>query len=326
MEQEVGNPLTDSVAVDGDGASEAPAAAPVRELFCSPAEKCAGFTTLCQRVQKIRQRPLLILVSSGIDDDICRELYGWRSELRQAGANDDLDVLIHSPGGVLTSCYRAARLLARCTNDWEALIPVQAASGATLISLGSSKVIMPEIAAMGPIDPQVLSKRQQKFFWTERQSPLEAFQALKYLREFSLTSLDCVMGFLIQTHDVDPHLGLETSARLAMQIIEPVTSKIDPYDLGSFALDSNLATDYCRRISNPADGRKRTQRKVAFRKLVEDYPAHEFIIDLDEAEALGFSIAMPSAELDACFDEMRDQLVSIDSCVGVVSPVAGGGS
>src|SRR5437867_2635455 len=102
----------------------------------------------------------------------------------------NFDVLVHSPGGQLTSCYIIARFFARCTDDWTALVPDEAKSGATLICFGSSEVIMAEIGSLGPLDPQVISKRRGKFFVTERQSPLEAFRAVQYLRQFALASLD----------------------------------------------------------------------------------------------------------------------------------------
>jgi hypothetical protein len=64
----------------------------------------------------------------------------------------------------------------------------------------------------------VISKRGTKFFSVERQSPLEAFQAVKYLREASLTMLDTSMAFLLR-HQIAPQHALETATKMAVEIL-----------------------------------------------------------------------------------------------------------
>lgn len=163
---------------------------------CKPIEFGADVTKILSAISSARRRPLFALISSFIDEEVLHEVYKWRREIGQNAKADGIDVLVHSPGGNLTSCYLLARVLARATDSWDALIPTLAASGATLISLGSRKLVMPGIAQMGPVDPQVLSKRPGKFFSAERQSPLEAFQAVKYLRELALSTIDGGMAIL----------------------------------------------------------------------------------------------------------------------------------
>jgi hypothetical protein len=174
------------------------------------------------------------------------------------------------------------------------------------------------MAHLGPIDPQVLSKRQGRFFVVERQSPLEAFHAVKYVREYSLTPLDAVMAFLLK-RTVAPQIALETATELAARLAQPILEKIEPYDLGAFELDSSLANDYCRRICDPADMSKRTQRGADYRSLVEKYPAHEFTIDIAEASSLGLNVCEPSDRLADLFDELREDIDDIHLYVGLVS-------
>lgn len=190
--------------------SEPPEPKPTKVPSCSPPELLGTATKILEAIERTRERSLFVLIARNIGEETCQEVYRWRSELKRAGDDDKLDILIHSPGGELNSCYQLARLLSRRTNAWEALVPSMAASGATLICLGSSTIVMSEIAQLGPIDPQVISKSQQKFFAGERQSPLEAFQAVKYLREFGLTALDATMMFLLN-HGVAPKPALETA-------------------------------------------------------------------------------------------------------------------
>jgi hypothetical protein len=210
-----------------------------------------------------------------------------------------------------------ARLFCRISNDWEALVPEQAGSGATLICLGSSNIVMSEISQLGPLDPQVASKRPEKFFATERQSPLEAFEAVKYLREFATSSLDALVETLLN-QGVAPQKALETASKFAAALVRPILEKIEPYDLGAFALDSKLAVEYCRAIARPSDRMKKTQRRAFFKSLVEDYPAHEFAIDITEAQALRLNVSEPQLELDESFDHLRSKVVGVKSYIGLV--------
>ncbi len=314
-------PTTEKTAAPPSAPVEKVTPAPplVRKPACSPPEACETVTAVLQKIQAARGRRLFVLMAADIDDDTYEEVCRWREELREAGSDEKLDVLIHSTGGGLSTCYQIARILARSANAWEALLPSLGPSGSTLISLGSARLVMSEVAQLGPIDPQVISKKHEKFFASERQSPLEAFQAVKYLRGIALGSLDATMTFLFDKN-VAPKPALETSCNFGLHLVQPILAKIDPYDLGAFSLDASLAVHYCERIANPADPQKKTQRKVKVRDLVEKYPAHEFVIDLEEAKALNFNVIEPTPELDALFTEASAALNELQQYIGFVPP------
>lgn len=307
--------------VSGDGAASngtPPPALPAVAPTCKPADLYVETTGILRRVAQVRQRPLFVLVSSFIDEDVCDAVFAWRKHLREAGRGDNLDILVHSPGGDLTACYQTARLFARYTNAWEALVPRFAASGATLVCLGSSKIVLSGVARLGPMDPQVISKRAGKFFAVERQSPLEAFRAVRYLQEVSLEALNSYMVYLLRKQGIAPQPALEAASQMAIQLVQPISEKIDPYDIGAFALDSDLATNYCRRVCDPAEGDKKTQRTVEYRSLVERYPAHEFVIDLSEADTLGLNVEEAPEALDDLFDELKPCLDELETYIGLV--------
>src|SRR5262245_24501774 len=171
---------------------------PAKPVCCAPADVKDPLLSVLRKLRNARNRPLFVLLGGDIDDDIYEKVHEWRAELRDAGASEGFDVLIHSPGGTLTSCYQVARLFARVADSWEALVPAIATSGATLICLGSSCVVMSDMTQLGPIDPQVISKRHERFFQNERQSPLEAFEAVKYLREQAFITIDTGMKLFLE--------------------------------------------------------------------------------------------------------------------------------
>jgi hypothetical protein len=294
-----------------------------RRPLCLPKDLCEKLTDCLANIQKVRKRPLFVLIVDDIDTKVLDEVCSWRNELRQAAAaGGGLDILIDSWGGTLSDCHLVARAFCRCANSWDALVPKRAVSGATLICLGSAKVVMCETAQLGPLDPQVMSKRPGKFSSTERQSPLEAFRSVKYLRDYSITTLDTMVVFLLG-RGVEPKLALETAAKVASDLTRPILEKIEPYDLGSFDLDSQVAIEYCRRVANPSNASRQTQRNVDPDELVLDYPAHEFVIDWEEAAALGFRVELPSPDVGKLFEELRPIIAKAEAFIGPIWPNVG---
>lgn len=289
-----------------------------RDPDCVPRGMTREITKALLPIRENRKRPLFVLASSRIDEEDLTSVYSWRRELQKAGKEGPIDILIHSPGGELTSCYRIARLFSCYLDSWTALIPELAASGATLICLGSENLVMSDFAQLGPVDPQVVSRRQQRFFVSESQSPTEAFQAVKYLREFALSSLDAYMTFLLRK-GLAPQTALQAARSVSAELVGPILAKIDPYDLGSFALDSDLAVQYCERIGRP-DITKSTQSNVDYAKLVEAYPAHAFVIDRAEAESLDFEVQKADDELEDSFSAAASALDHAAFFIGFVGP------
>jgi hypothetical protein len=288
-----------------------------RKPSCEPALAYDELTKTLQGISKSRGRALFALISDFIDNDVLKDVYSWKNELRELGQTGALDILIHSPGGQLTACYMLARLVSRYFNEWEALVPERAWSGATMICLGSSNIVMSEISQLGPVDPQVASKRREKFFATERQSPLEAFEAVKYLREFAVSSLDALMEVLTD-RGIAPQRALETAVTVSSALVKPILESIEPYDLGAFSLDNRLAITYCKEIARPANTSLKTQRRAMYRSLVEWYPAHEFAIDVVEAESIRLKVSFPSQEVEELFDEFRAKTSSVETYIGLV--------
>ena len=163
-------------------------------------------------------------------------------------------------------------------------------------------------AQLGPLDPQVISKRPQKFFATERQSPLEALELVSYVRELTFSSMDISMHELLGK-GIAPQRALESSIEIATRVARPLLERIEPYDLAALRLDSRLARLYCERVARPSDRAKQTQRDADYKSLVEVYPAHEFAIDVVEArDRLKFIILDSDEEVENIFDELRPKL------------------
>ncbi len=64
-----------------------------------------------------------------------------------------LYLLIHSPGGAISSAYVIASVLRENFSNITAFVPHIAASGATLLAIASNEIVMGDISQLSPIDP-----------------------------------------------------------------------------------------------------------------------------------------------------------------------------
>ncbi len=67
----------------------------------------------------------------------------------------DIDILLHTPGGLVLAAEQIACALKRHKGKVTALIPHYAMSGGTLIAIACDEIIMDPDAVLGPVDPQI---------------------------------------------------------------------------------------------------------------------------------------------------------------------------
>ena len=67
---------------------------------------------------------------------------------------EDLHVLLHSPGGDGEIAIRIVRAAQSRCKELTVIVPDQAKSAATLLSLGAHHIMMGPASDLGPIDPQ----------------------------------------------------------------------------------------------------------------------------------------------------------------------------
>lgn len=105
-----------------------------------------------QRIERIRQRKLLVLACSNIDQDIIPKLY---SHLKLVGHVKQLDVLIHCRGGVINAARRIALLLRKFTDKLSFIVPYYCESSGTILALSADEIISGDMAIFSPIDPHL---------------------------------------------------------------------------------------------------------------------------------------------------------------------------
>jgi ClpP class serine protease len=75
--------------------------------------------------------------------------------IRLTPDNVPLDIVLHTPGGLVLAAEQIAEALKRHPATVTVLIPHYAMSGGTLIALAARELIMDPNAVLGPVDPQI---------------------------------------------------------------------------------------------------------------------------------------------------------------------------
>ncbi len=75
--------------------------------------------------------------------------------IRLTSESTPIDLIIHTPGGLLLAAEQIARALKRHQAKVTVVVPHYAMSGGTLIALAADEILMDRHAVLGPVDPQI---------------------------------------------------------------------------------------------------------------------------------------------------------------------------
>ena len=75
--------------------------------------------------------------------------------IRRTPANQPIDLVLHTPGGLVLPALQIARALKAHKGKKTVYVPHYAMSGGTLIALSADEIVLNSHAVLGPIDPQI---------------------------------------------------------------------------------------------------------------------------------------------------------------------------
>ena len=210
-------------------------------------------------------------------------------------------------GGHADQAYQIARLLQSLSAKFYLCVPRQCKSAGTLIALGASEIYMPLVSELGPLDIQL--RRRDEI--VGRRSGMVVRTALDGLADETFKVYERVM--LGITKRGGQTISFDVSSRIASTIatgvMEPVYAQIDPQSLGNDLRDLSVATEYGNRLAEHGGNAKTGTVK----KLVEGYPAHEFIIDSAEAKQLFNRVNDPTKEMNSLTMALGELIYSVQS-------------
>jgi len=75
--------------------------------------------------------------------------------VRLTDPNVPIDLILHTPGGLVLAAEQIANALARHPAPVTVFVPHYAMSGGTMLALAANEIVMDENAVLGPVDPQI---------------------------------------------------------------------------------------------------------------------------------------------------------------------------
>jgi len=129
------------------------------------------------------------------------------SALRSVRPEQPLDIVLHTPGGVLVAAQQIASALKAHKGKKTVFVPYHAFSAGTLIALGADQIVMGPQAVLGPIDPQI--------------DGLPAVSLAHLLEKKSVDAIDDIFFILAD----DAKKALEETRRMACDLVNPAHTK-----------------------------------------------------------------------------------------------------
>jgi serine dehydrogenase proteinase len=150
----------------------------------APAQMRSARRDLIDRIECLTGRPLIVYATAflkhpeaqaSLDDS---DLEGF-SDLVEDLPGNELDVLLHCPGGSIESAERICRLLRSRFTDIRYVVPHTAYSAAALLALSGNQILLDDRSALGPIDPQVLVMSGGAQRYVPSRAILEGFERVR---------------------------------------------------------------------------------------------------------------------------------------------------
>ncbi len=202
--------------------------------------------------------------------------------LEKTGKHDLIYLLIKSSGGDGRASLRLVNLLRQYCNRLIALVPLECASAATMITLGADEIMMGPMAYLTPVDTSL----------THDLSPLDRDNARVSV---SLNELTRVIG-LWRAEQAESR---ENPYKALFQYVHPlVIGAVDRAESLSIMLCKSLLA-FLIDVAAKADQISRT--------LNSKYPSHSYPILFEEAQSIGLKVTHMPAEINTLLLELNER-------------------
>jgi hypothetical protein len=157
---------------------------------------------------------------------------------------------------------------------------------------------MSPFGELGPLDVQ-LRQRDEIF---GRRSGLITRAAISDLK---IHAFELFEHFMLEITDrgqgsISFKTAAEIAASFSGEVMGKIYGQINPDMLGQDFRDLTVATEYCTRLNRKFENIKVNQRDTddtGIKRLVHQYPSHDFVIDFEEAKEIFQRVELPTATL-----------------------------
>jgi hypothetical protein len=231
-------------------------------------------TELYKKIETKRGNPLVVYVTSqrqgalaSMAGDVIDELIDQISAI---------DLLIESTGGDPLTSWRIISLLRSSFKKVNVIVPHSAFSAATLLALGADEIVMGPYGSLGPIDPQITTRKKDGT--TQQFGYEDVVSFLSFVREE----------------------GGITEQQYIKGAFEKLCEVVEPPVLGFAKRSSSLSISIGEKMlqMHMTDPDKKTQAHSIAMKLNKSFFSHGHALGRKEAEEIGLNVTAPDADLE----------------------------
>jgi hypothetical protein len=182
-------------------------------------------------------------------------------------------------------------------------VPSLCKSAGTLMVTAAHTLIISPFGEIGPLDVQLMPKDEilgQRSGLTTRSALLDlkahAFELFEHFMVGIIGSSKGAVSF---------RLASDISARTTSRLMSKIYEQINPDSLGQDFRDLRVAAKYGERLNM----RYRNLKSDGIKRLVYEYPSHDFVIDLEEAKEVYQRATLPTLTLSKIIEARPTDLL-----------------
>jgi ClpP class serine protease len=131
-------------------------------------------------------------------------------DIRATPSGTPIDVVLHTPGGLVLAATQIASALAYHDGPVRAIIPRYAMSGGTLVALAADEIEVDPHATLGPVDPQVGEYPAASIVAQETTDPDDKTLILADVSRKALRQVQDFVAHLLERH-MEPERAREVA-------------------------------------------------------------------------------------------------------------------
>lgn len=236
---------------------------------------------IIKQAEKLLGKKLIVYWTSYSGSVCDNDVIILHNLFKKIGKNEDIAIFIKSSGGNIETALRIVNIIRTYNKNVTALIPLESASSATLIALGSDTIMMGPLAYLTPIDSSL----------THDLSPID--EVLNKKVSVSQNEIARIVN-----------LWKENANENHVHPYQELFKYLHPLVVGSLDRSSSLSIKICKEIlSYHLEDEKECERISNL--LNSEFPSHGYPITLKQAVKIGINAVMMDDNLNELLLELN---------------------
>jgi hypothetical protein len=196
--------------------------------------------------------------------------------------------LLESRGGDIYSAYKIINTLRSKCSQLITVVPIRAKSAATLMTLGSDKIVMGPQSELGPLDLPM----EHPFFEGigYRLSALDGIKPLEFFANLSSQMASQLYSTIRNQLGLSRKDSIEIAFKSSEQFLRPITQKLDPWIVNMCDRELCIAEMYSIEFLTKYMLKSKKDAENIANELVRNFPEHSFAISAEKSKDLGLEI------------------------------------